>query len=123
MREMGPKQFFDEIGGPSYDHVRRHFKTLVDYGWLRQVRKKESSGPGRPEHVYRATELAVIDEATWAEIPLSIRDAFTLQLVQQLSERVGFALEGGMLEGSRERVFRSPASRWTSLAGGTRSRF
>lgn len=101
MREMSPKQFFDEIGGPSLDSVRKHFEKLVDYGWLRRVRKR-SSGPGRPEFVYRTTELAVIDEETWAKIPFSIRDAFTLQLMQQLSERVGLALTAGTLEADHD---------------------
>ncbi len=104
MREMSPRQFFEEVGGPSLDSVRKHFDKLVEFGWLRRVRKR-SSGPGRPQWVYRTTELAVIDEATWAEIPFSIRDAFTLQLQQQLSERVGLALDARSLEARPDHVF------------------
>jgi hypothetical protein len=96
MREMSAKQFFEEVGGPSFDSVRKHFARLAEYGWLRKVRKR-SDGLGRPQDVYRATELAIVDDETWAEIPVSIRDAFTLQLMQQLSERVGLSLEAQRL--------------------------
>lgn len=104
MREMSPKQFFDEVGGPSRDSVRKHFETLWRYGWLRRVRIR-SDGPGRPGWVYRTTEPAVIDEETWADIPHSIRDAFTLQLTQQLSERLGLALKGDALRSGHDPVF------------------
>lgn len=104
MREMSPKQFFDEVGGPSQESVRRHFETLWRYGWLRRV-KTRSEPTGRPGWVYRTTEPAVIDEETWAEIPYSIRDAFTLQLTQQLSERLGLALKAGTLASGRDPVF------------------
>ena len=101
MREMSPKQFFDEVGGHSRDSVRKHFETLWRYGWLRRV-KIRSDGPGRPGWVYRTTEPAVIDAETWAEIPYSIRDAFTLQLTQQLSERLGLALKAGTLRSGHD---------------------
>jgi hypothetical protein len=97
MREMSPSQFFDEVGGSSLNSVRKHFERLEKFSWLRRVRQR-SEGPGRPEWVYRTTELAVIDEATWSEIPPSIRDAFTLQLMQQLSERLGLAMEAQTLQ-------------------------
>ncbi|HEU5105285.1 MAG TPA: hypothetical protein VFU11_05545 [Solirubrobacterales bacterium] len=103
MREMSPTQFFEEIGGPSKESVRKHFEVLYKWGWLRRVRKR-TDGPGRPGFVYRTAELAVIDEETWAEIPLSIRDAFTLQLMQQLSERWAMAAEGGTLDRRQEQV-------------------
>lgn len=103
MREMSPKQFFDEVGGPSRDSVRKHFETLWRYGWLRRVRIR-SDGPGRPGWVYRTTEPAVIDAETWAEIPYSIRDAFTLQLTQQLSERLGLALKADTLQSGHDPI-------------------
>jgi hypothetical protein len=105
MREMSPTEFFHEIGGPSKDSVRKHFKKLFEYGWLRRVRRR-TNGRGRPGFVYRTNELAVIDEETWAEIPLSIRDAFTLQLMQQLSERWAMAAEGRPWRSDRIASFR-----------------
>lgn len=88
MREMSPKQFFEEIGGSSYANVHRQFQKLTEYGWLRKVRSAPLKGPGRPEHLYRATELAVIDDETWAQIPVSIRDAFTIQLIAEVAARL-----------------------------------
>jgi DNA-binding transcriptional ArsR family regulator len=90
-REMSPKQFFEQVGGSTYDTVRRHFVKLVDYGWLRRVRT-EQTGRGRPEHLYRSTELAVIDDETWEKIPTTIRDSFTVQNVLEMGERLADAL-------------------------------
>lgn len=104
MREMSTKQFFDEVGGPSLDSVRKQFAKLEEYGWLRRVRQR-ITGRGRPEWIYRAVELAIIDEATWAEIPPSIRDACTLQLMQQLSERIAIALKANTFVTREDQVF------------------
>ena len=99
MREMSPKQYFEQIGGTSYASVHRHFQKLTEYGWLRMVRTAPSNGPGRPEHLYRATELAVIDDESWAEIPPSIRDAYTIALLEEGAERLGVAATAGTLDG------------------------
>jgi hypothetical protein len=90
MREMGPLQFYETIGGRSYDSVRRHFLKLVDYGWLRKVRTV-STGRGRPEALFRATEQAVIDTETWRRLPVSIRDALTVMLLEDMGRRLGEA--------------------------------
>lgn len=100
MREMSPKQFYETVGGTSYDSVRRHFVKLVETGWLRRVRT-ESSGRGRPEHLYRSTELAVIDDETWAQLPISIRDDFTVQLLEEMGRRLAAALDAETF-GARE---------------------
>lgn len=97
MREMSPKQFYEEIGGSSYDSVRRHFLKLAEYGWLRKVRS-ERGRRGRPEHLYRSTELPVIDDETWAEIPVSIRDAFTAKLVDEMGDWVAKAITAGTFD-------------------------
>ncbi len=94
MREMGVRQFYETIGGSSYDSVRRHFLKLVEYGWLRRVRTV-AVGRGRPEALYRSTELAVINTETWRTIPFSIRDAFTVQLLEEQGGRLGEALGRG----------------------------
>jgi hypothetical protein len=104
MREMSPKQFFEQVGGSSYDSVRRHFVKLVEYGWLRRVRT-EASGRGRPEHLYRATELAVIDDETWAQVPVSIRDDFTVQLLEEMGVRLGASLKAKTCDSQEDRVF------------------
>jgi DNA-binding PadR family transcriptional regulator len=95
MREMGMRQFYETIGGSSYDSVRRHFLKLVEHGWLRKVRTAEVEGRGRPEALYRSTELAVIDTETWRRIPFSIREAISVELLEEMAGRLGEALEQG----------------------------
>jgi DNA-binding PadR family transcriptional regulator len=104
MREMSPRQFFETIGGTSYDSVRRHFLRLVESGWLRRVRTVSTAGRGRPEALYRSTEQAVIDTETWRTIPVSIRDAFTVMLLEEMGSRLGEALEGGTAEARADGV-------------------
>lgn len=103
MREMGRREFFETIGGTSYASIRRHFLKLVETGWLRKVRTV-SNGPGRPEALYRATELAVIDEETWATIPLSIRDTFTAMLLEDMGSGLAKALEDPMSAAGAEQL-------------------
>src|SRR6188472_1360841 len=68
MREMSATEFFKEFGGSSIGNVRWHFQKLREHGWLRFVRTK--SGPrGRPQNLYRATELAYYDDECAAELP------------------------------------------------------
>jgi DNA-binding HxlR family transcriptional regulator/DNA-binding Lrp family transcriptional regulator len=103
MRPMSPRQFFKTIGGTSDASVRRHFARLVENGWLRKVRT-ETTGPGRPEVLYRSTEQAVIDTETWGAIPVSIRDSFTVMLLEEMGFQLGEALEGGTAEARADRI-------------------
>jgi DNA-binding transcriptional ArsR family regulator len=93
MREMSPKQFFEEFGGGSVSRVARHFERLAEYDWL-QLKRTETGGRrrGAVEHFYRATELVVFDEEAWAQLPISMRSAFSWTIFEQLTERVTAAL-------------------------------
>jgi DNA-binding HxlR family transcriptional regulator/DNA-binding PadR family transcriptional regulator len=98
-REMSPTQWLEEFGGGSYGKVLGHFRTLEKHGWLRKVRsRKDLAGRGRARHLYRATELPVIDDETWAELPISIQVAFTARCMRHLGERVGDALARGAVD-------------------------
>jgi DNA-binding HxlR family transcriptional regulator len=109
MREMSPTEFYDSFGGTSASAVHWHFNKLVEHGWLRHVRKKR--GPrGRPQNYYRTTELAVINDDTWAELPLSIRTPFSLRTLEQLGERVGVSLDAGTFDSRDDRHLT-----WTSI--------
>lgn len=103
MREMSPAQFFETVGGTSYSSVYRHFKKLVEHGWLRPVRPV-SRGPGRPGTLHRSTELPVIDTETWERFPASIRDAFTVQALEEMGSRLGEALSAGTAENHPEPI-------------------
>jgi len=99
MREMSPKLFFEEFGGGSIARVDRHFKRLSTHHWLRLIRR-ESGGSrrGATEHFYRAPELAVFDNETWALLPYSMRVAINCRTFNQLAERVRDALQAGTLD-------------------------
>lgn len=104
MREMGVAQFYETFGGSSKDSVRRHFKKLVEYGWIRWVRDAPTGQKGRPEGLYRATEQAVIDTETWRRLPTSVRDVFTVMLLEELGVRLGESLKDGMADARADRV-------------------
>jgi len=107
MREMSPTEALEEFGGGSYGQILAHFHTLEEHGWIRRVRsEKASGGRGRPRNIYRATEMAVIDDDTWAELPASIQVAFTARTLQHLGERVGGALAAGNVDQRGDRYFR-----------------
>jgi DNA-binding transcriptional ArsR family regulator len=99
MREMSPKEFFDEFGGGSVSRVCRHFEKLAEYGWLMLVRT-ETGGKrrGAVEHFYRAPKLVVIGEETWAELPAPMRAAFAWISLEQLTEQVKAAIAADTFE-------------------------
>ncbi|HEU5105561.1 MAG TPA: hypothetical protein VFU11_06940 [Solirubrobacterales bacterium] len=108
MREMTPAQFHDVFGGRSYASIRRHFLKLVETGWLRPVRPMnyggESVRPGRTGTLHRATELPVIDNQTFERFPLSIRDTFTVQFLEEMGCRYGEAVKAGLDANGRNRL-------------------
>ncbi|HET8861782.1 MAG TPA: winged helix-turn-helix domain-containing protein [Solirubrobacterales bacterium] len=104
MREMSPSQFFEEFGGGSASRVARHFNVLAKHGWLRFTRTVPSKGPrGGDHHLYRAPELAVLDEETWALLPHSIKVSWTCIALRQLTERVRDALAEETFDSRPER--------------------
>lgn len=95
-REMSPKQFFLEFGGGSISRVDKHFKKLVEYGWLRYLRSETGNGRrGARENFYRATGLAFIDTETWRLLPYSMRVAISWRTFRLFAERVNEAMLPG----------------------------
>lgn len=107
MREMSPTQALEEFGGDlSYGAMLKHFKVLEEHGWLRWVRSAHvGTDSGRQHDLYRATELAVVDDETWEELPTSIQVAFSARTLQQLGERVGGGLAAGTVDRRADRFF------------------
>lgn len=112
LREMSPKMFFEEFGGGSLPRVDRHFKVLAKHGWIRFIRQ-ESGGRrrGAIEHFYRASELVIVDEEMWSELPLSLRASFSVMTFDQLTERVGAAITAGTFNARPDRRLD-----WTSIS-------
>jgi hypothetical protein len=99
LREMSPKQFRAEFGGGSLSRIDKNFKMLAKHGWLRHSRSEGPGGArrGATEHFYRAPELAVIDDESWALVPYSMRVAISWTTFKQLAERVRDALKAKTL--------------------------
>lgn len=102
LREMSPTQFRKEFGG-SRSSIDRHFKTLIEYRWLRRVWTDHGGRPGAPEYFYRATEPAIFDLDTWSQLPYPVRAAFSWRTFEQLAEHVGGALEAGTFDARPDR--------------------
>src|SRR5882672_5193167 len=94
LREMSPKLFQAEFGGGSISRIDKTFKKLAEHDWLRHAYSRGPGGSrrGATEHFYRAPQLAVIDDETWALIPYSMRVAISWMTFKQLAERVKMAL-------------------------------
>lgn len=96
MREISPKSFHAEFGGGSVPRVAQHFERLAESGWLTLARTETGGARrGAVEHFYRATELAIFEDETWAKLPASMRAAFTWITFEQLTERVSKAIVAG----------------------------
>lgn len=99
LREMSAKQFHGEFGGGSISRVDRHIKRLNETDWLRHIRSETGGGRrGATEHFYRARELAVFDNETWALVPYSMRAAIGWRTFKVFAERVRDALRAGTLD-------------------------
>lgn len=99
MREMSPKQFYEEFGGGSISRVTRNFEKLQEYGWLRFIRREGPGGKrrGGVEHFYRAPELAFFDAESWVSMPYSIRVTSTWNIFSRIVPRVREAMEAASL--------------------------
>ncbi len=106
LREMSPTLFFEEFGGGSVARVARHFEVLAKHCWLRFIRS-ETGGKrfGGVESFYRAPELVIFDNETWAELPYSIRAAFSATTFNQFAERVSEAMQAGTFDARPDRHF------------------
>lgn len=104
MREISPKLFHEEFGGGSVPRVAQHFDKLAEFDWL-TLRREETGGArrGAVEHFWRATELAIIEDETWAALPASIRASFSWITFEQLTERVSAAIVAGTFDARSDR--------------------
>jgi hypothetical protein len=106
MREMSPKQFYEEFGGGSLSRVSRAFEVLVEYDWLEQIRTETGgSRRGAVEHFYRATGPAVFEADLWPEVPESMRMLVSWRVFETFTDRVREAMEAKTIDSRTERHF------------------
>jgi DNA-binding transcriptional ArsR family regulator len=101
VREMSPKEFYEEFGGGSVSRVSQHFTVLEKHGWLRRVGLKGREGKrrGRPETLYRATEAAFFDTEMWGLLPYSLRLACSWSILKVIAGGVREGMEVAVSEG------------------------
>jgi hypothetical protein len=104
MREVSPKQFFEEFcnrapfEGETMSRVSRAFEILEEYEWLRQTRT-ETGGRrrGAIEHFYEATEPAVLDGELWADAPAPMKALTSWRILETFAHQVKEAIVAGTL--------------------------
>lgn len=99
LREMSPKQFYDEFGSTSMSSVVRRFQKLAKVGWLKIVRE-ESGGKrrGATEHFYRAIGPLILDQEDWSKLPGSLKSTVTWETFGGFREKIKEAISSGTFE-------------------------
>jgi DNA-binding transcriptional ArsR family regulator len=62
--------------------VSRHMRMLRDLGFIEQTRTEPRRGA--VEHFYRAVEVAFIDDAEWAQLPVAMRRGLARQTFRKI---------------------------------------
>jgi hypothetical protein len=105
-REMSPKGFHTEFGGGSLSRVSRAFDLLVEYEWLYPTRTATGGKRrGAVEHFYRATGTAVFDEASWPDVPDSMKAMVSWRILETFTQQVREAMEAGTIDSREDRHF------------------
>jgi DNA-binding transcriptional ArsR family regulator len=80
--------------GKSLSTISRHVRMLRDLGFVELTRIEPRRGA--VEHFYRATQLAVIDDEQWAELPVALRRGLVGQTFRKIfAEAAAAAAVGG----------------------------
>jgi hypothetical protein len=82
--------------------------VLARNGWLRRVgHTRRNRSRGRPETLYRATEMVLFDADLWALLPYSVRLAYSWSLFQAIAKELREGIEGACFNGRRIRELTS----------------
>ena len=92
----------EKIGNVAY-----HVRTLLDLETIELVKTEQVRGT--LEHFYRATARPFVDDAHWAQLPLSVRRQFTDTTLQGVWDHVVESTENGGFDDASSHVS------WTSL--------
>lgn len=104
MREVSPKLIHEEFGGGSVSRVAQHFDRLAGSNWLTLAREVTGGARrGATEHFWRAPELVIFEDETWAVLPASVRASFSWVTFEQLTERVSAAIIAGTFDARSDR--------------------
>ena len=84
-RVSSPRDIAEELGAKLGD-VGYHVRMLRDYGAIELVRTERRRGAVK--HFYRATTRAMLDDAQWARVPLSVRRSIVGDVLDRIGQDV-----------------------------------
>ena len=106
LREVSATSLQEEFGGDDLFGFNRRIKTLSEYGWLVKVDEKTGGRRrGSTEYFYKATGPAVFDDASWIEVPDSVKSNVSWTTFTQLGEKVAEAISHGTFDARTDRHF------------------
>lgn len=101
---ISPRCYYEEFGGVSLDRVSRAFDVLVEYDWIGEAKARDEAAPADPaDRLYRAIDMAVIDEEDLASMPDPVRALVGPMVFEGLAGRVKEAIDSGTMEGRTDR--------------------
>jgi DNA-binding transcriptional ArsR family regulator len=103
-RAMSPKQFVEEIGGPDLPTVARYFRQLKKWGYL-EVAEELTGGNrrGSVEKIYRAIRRVHFNTPAWEQLPLEVRSACSVSMLDGLMTRLNDAVAADTLDAEVDR--------------------
>jgi DNA-binding transcriptional ArsR family regulator len=104
-RVASPSELAEEIGEP-LGNVSYHVRMLVDLGCIELV----STTPrrGALEHHYRATVRPLLEDDTWASLPVATRRALMGDVLAEVSGSVAAAADAGAFDEANVHVTKDP---------------
>jgi DNA-binding transcriptional ArsR family regulator len=102
-RPLSPSQFIEEVGG-SPSHVSRCFRQLAEWGYIEVIEERPGGRRGGGvELVYRNTQRAYFDTATWAGLPPLLRSEFSNSILGSYLARITEAIKAGTFDADADR--------------------
>jgi hypothetical protein len=103
-RPMSPKQFLEEIGGPDLPTVARYFRQLKAWGYLEVLEElRGGNRRGSVEKVYRAIRRVHFNTPAWEQLPLGVRSACSVSMLDGLMTRLNDAIAADTLDAEVDR--------------------
>ena len=94
-RVSSPREVAEELDEKLGD-VGYHFRMLREYGVIELVRTEQRRGAVK--HFYRATSRAMLDNASWARLPVSARRAMQGHTLDKIWQHVTDAVKANGFE-------------------------
>jgi DNA-binding transcriptional ArsR family regulator len=102
-RPLSPSQFIEEIGG-SRSTISRAFLQLAEWGYIEIVEERKGGRHGGGvERIYRNTQRAHIDTATWEGLPRFLRNEFSNSILGSYLARITEAIKTGTFDAETDR--------------------